>query len=112
MAKLIAWLNTLIPLLAVSVGYAIALWQQQAPECFVFTEGCTSISRAVRNGDSLFWFRGLMMPLTMLLVFYWVLQRRWLNQLAGTTGRFNTLVILGVISAMALGLYTNYLAGC
>lgn len=109
MAKLIAWLNTLIPFFAVAIGYGIALWQQQAPACIPFVEGCTSISRAVRNGDALFWFRGLMLPLTVLLVFYWVLQRRWLNALTENTGRYTTLVILGTISAMALGLYTNYL---
>ncbi len=109
MARLIAWLNTLIPILAVAGGYAIALWQQQAPACLPFWEGCTSISRAVRNGDALFWFRGLMMPLTMLLAFYWILQRRWLNQITARQGSFNTLVLLGTISALALGLYANYL---
>lgn len=109
MARLIAWLNTLVPFLAVAAGYAIALWQQQAPACVPFWEGCTSISRAVRNGDALFWFRGLMMPLTVLLAFYWILQRRWLNQISARQGGFNSLVVLGTISALALGLYTNYL---
>lgn len=109
MRQLLAWLNTLVPLLAVGGGYGIALWQAQAPVCFPFWEGCTSISRAVREGDSLFWFRGLMLPLTPLLAGYWLLHRRWLNELAGTEHRYLSLAILAVISAFALALYANFL---
>ncbi len=109
MAPLIAWLNALMPALAVGVGYGIALWQREAVACLPFIEGCTSVSRAMRHGDALFWFRGLMMPLSMLMVFYWVLQRRWLNQTTSRLVRHDALLWLGLISALALVLYANYL---
>jgi hypothetical protein len=108
-ARVIAWLNTLIPLLAVVGGYQIAIHQQVAEACLPLIEGCTSISRGVRNGDALFWFRGFMMPLSMLLVLYWVLQRRWLDEVVGRRHRHGVILSLGVISALALVLYANYL---
>lgn len=108
-ARSIAWLNTLIPLLAVIGGYQIAIHQQVAEACIPLWEGCTSISRGVRNGDALFWFRGFMMPLSMLLVFYWVLQYRWLEALAGRRRRHTVILALGIISALALVLYANFL---
>jgi hypothetical protein len=107
--RLIGWLNTLVPVLAVVVGYQIAIYQQVADACMPLLEGCTSISRAVRNGDALFWFRLWMMPLSMLLVFYWVLQYRWLEGLLGSRRRHRVILVLGVISALALVLYANYL---
>lgn len=107
--RLVAWLNTLIPVLAVLVGYQIALYQQVAEACIPPLEGCTSISRAVRNGDALYWFRFWMMPLSMLLVFYWVLQFRWLEALLGPRHRHRVILALGVISALALLLYANFL---
>ena len=108
-ARTIAWLNTLIPLLAVVGGYQIAIQQQVAEACLPLVEGCTSISRGVRNGDALFWFRGFMMPLSMLLVFYWALQYRWLEALVGRRKCHRVILILGVISALALVLYANFL---
>lgn len=105
----VAWLNFAVPFLAVLGAYLIALHQEVAVACFPFIEGCTSISRAARYGDALFWFRGLMMPLSMLLVFYWICQWRWLNQYAGYRKRHTVVLWLGVISALALVLYANYL---
>lgn len=105
--RFIAWLNTFIPLLAVIGGYLIATHQQVAEACIPLWEGCTSISRGVRNGDALFWFRGFMMPLSALLVFYWVLQCRWLETFTGR--RHRAILILGGISALSLVLYANFL---
>lgn len=107
--RLIGWVNTVIPVMAVVVGYGIAMNQQVAEACMPLLEGCTSISRAVRNGDALFWFRLWMMPLSMLLVFYWVLQYRWLEGLLGSRRRHRVILVLGVISALALVLYANFL---
>lgn len=107
--RFIAWLNTLIPLLAVVGGYQIAIHQQVAEACLPLIEGCTSISRGVRNGDALFWFRGFMMPLSMLLVFYWALQYRWLEVVVGRRHRHQVILALGVISALSLVLYANFL---
>jgi hypothetical protein len=107
--RVVAWLNTIIPLLAVIGGYQIAIHQQVAEACIPLWEGCTSISRGVRNGDALFWFRGFMMPLSMLLVFYWVLQFSWLETMAGRRRQHQVILALGIISALALVLYANFL---
>lgn len=108
-ARFIAWLNTLVPLVAVVGGYQIAIQQQVADACLPLFEGCTSISRGVRSGDALFWFRGFMMPSSMLLVFYWTLQYRWLETVAGRRNCHRVILALGVISALALVLYANFL---
>lgn len=108
-ARVVAWLNTIIPLLAVVGGYLIATHQQVADACIPLLQGCTSISRGVRNGDALFWFRGFMMPLSMLLVFYWVLQFSWLETMVGRRRQHKVILALGIISALALVLYANFL---
>ncbi|WP_111641774.1 hypothetical protein [Marinimicrobium alkaliphilum] len=108
-APLIALLNTLIPIIAVVGAYLIAIHQEVAVACIPLWEGCTSISRAARYGDALFWFRGFMMPLSMLMVIYWIYQWHWLNELAGKRIRHHVILALSIISALALVLYANYL---
>lgn len=105
----IAWINFIVPMVAVVGAYSISLYQESVPACVPFWEGCTSISRAARHGDALFWFRGLMMPVSMLLVIYWIYQWHWLNQLAGRLRRHRVILVLGIVSALALVLYANYL---
>ena len=81
----VAWLNVLIPLLAgAGAGaYIIAIAQGYETICNPFWSGCTSVSRAARLGDIIFWFYGLMMPLSCLLAIYCNFQRHWLNQECG-----------------------------
>lgn len=107
--SLLAWINFIVPLIAVVGAYSISIHQELQPACVPLWDGCTSISRAARYGDALFWFRGLMMPLSMLLVIYWLFQWRWLNDLAGPRRRHGVILWLGVISALALVLYANFL---
>jgi len=109
LSRLIAWLKFVIPVLVVGGAYGIAMHQEVAEACVPFWEGCTSISRAARHGDALFWFRGFMMPLSMLLVIYWIYQWRWLNCVVGPRRRHHAVLALGVVSALALVLYANYL---
>jgi hypothetical protein len=105
----VAWLNALVPLLAVVGAYAIALLQGYNAACIPLWDGCTSISRAARYGDAIFWFRGLMLPLASLLAIYWVLQQRWLNKTVGYHYRHFIIMVLGLCSALALAVYTNFL---
>ena len=109
MAVWIAWLNAIVPLLAVIGAYAIALLQGYSFVCIPMLEGCTSISRAARYGDAIFWFRGLMLPLISLLVLYWIYHRRWLVQLVGAHYRHTIILWLGILSALALLIYANFL---
>jgi hypothetical protein len=109
MAIWIAWLNAIVPLLAVVGAYIIALVQGYDASCIPFVEGCTSISRAARYDDAIFWFRGLMLPLVSLLVLYWIYHRRWLVQLVGAHYRHTVILWLGILSALALSIYVNFL---
>lgn len=107
--SLVAWINFFVPLIAVIGAYSISIHQELQPACIPLWDGCTSISRAARYGDALFLFRGLMMPMAMLLVVFWIFQWRWLNQLAGVRKRHHAILGLGIVSALALVLYANYL---
>lgn len=109
MAVWIAWLNAIVPLLAVVGAYSIALLQGYDASCIPFWDGCTSISRAARYGDAIFWFRGLMLPLVSLIVLYWVYQRYWLVRLVGAHYRHAIILWLGILSALALLIYANFL---
>lgn len=109
MAARIALLNALIPLLAGAGAYLFALTQGYSARCVPLWEGCTSISAAARYGDAIFWFRGLMMPLSALLVIYWIIQSRWLAVYSSNQRLLKVILGLGVISALALIIYVNFL---
>jgi uncharacterized membrane protein len=108
-AARIALLNALLPLTATLGAYLIALLQGYGVVCVPLWEGCTSISRAARYGDALFWFRGLMMPLSVLLVIFWIFQVRWLAHHCGKQSQQTVILWLGIVSALALIVYVNFL---
>ncbi|AUD79341.1 hypothetical protein CW740_08810 [Kangiella profundi] len=103
----IAWLVCLIPIIAAHGAFFIGLWQGVANECVPYFEGCTSISRAARNGDAIFLFRGLMMPTAAFLIIFWYLQSIWLKQM--TQKPHPVVFILGNIGAVFLVLYADFL---
>ncbi len=109
MAFRIALLTGLLPAVAAAGAYLIAIYQGYDAVCIPLFEGCTSVSRAARYQDAIFWFRGLMMPMSVLLVIYWVLLARWLDDLAGPRRLHRIMLVLGCISALALILYANFL---
>lgn len=103
----IAWIVCLVPIIAAHGAYFIGLWQGVASECVPYFEGCTSISRAARNGDAIFLFRGLMMPTAAFLVIFWYLQSIWLKQI--THKPHPVVFVLGTIGAVFLVLYADFL---
>lgn len=105
----IALLNALLPLLATVGAYLISLYQGYPERCIPMLEGCTSISAAARYSDGLFWFRGLMMPLSVLLAIYWIIHVRWLALYNNSPRKLLAILTLGVISALALIVYVNFL---
>lgn len=109
MAARIALLNALIPLFAAVGAYLIAISQGYTARCVPLWEGCTSISAAARYSDGIFLFRGLMMPLSGLLAIYWIIQVRWLNLYSNKQWQLKLILSLGIISALALIIYVNFL---
>jgi hypothetical protein len=106
----IAWALCIVPIVAAHGAYFIALLTDSADACMPYIEGCTSISRAARVGDALFFFRGLVMPCASLLVFFWWLQKTWLDQLLPSAHRKHLWIFAsGAVGALFLLLYANFL---
>lgn len=103
----IAWSVCLIPVIAAHGSYLFGLWEGVANECMPYLEGCTSISRAAREGNAIFLFRGLMMPVAALLVLFWYLQSTWLKQVTQKSHPWT--FICGAVGALFLILYVNFL---
>ena len=78
--------------------------------CFPYSDGCVSISRAVRSGPGLYVFRAVMIPVAVLLLLCWRDIRRWLDDLAACRpGKSRTIFLLGAIAAVFLVFYVTAL---
>ncbi len=113
--RTLALLVTFLPLFAVNLSYIMSASAELVPLCIPYIEGCTSISRAARQGDAIFLFRASMIVHAVLLMWYWRYAQCWLNILR-TYGAVNqgkrssqVMVCLGVVGAMFLILYADYL---
>lgn len=103
----IAWSVCLIPIIAAHGAFLFGLWEGVARECVPYFEGCTSISRAAREGNAIFLFRGLMMPTAALLVLFWLFQSIWLKQI--TQKSHPATFVLGAIGSVFMVLYVDFL---
>ncbi|HSW12950.1 MAG TPA: hypothetical protein VLI06_08950 [Solimonas sp.] len=106
----LAWLLAILPLLAVHLAYWISLQAQLVPACIPYLEGCTSISRAARQGDALLLFRALMLPHAALLALFWLINARWCALLAPSRQVARRAMLgCGVVAAGFLALYVTTL---
>ncbi len=109
----LAWIALaagLLPVVVVHTCYVVSAQAGLIPGCIPYVSGCTSISAAGRYGAAYFIFKGGMIPAAVIMAAYWVLCRRWLLSLgAGDSAVVKAMVLLGVISAAFLVLYTVYL---
>lgn len=103
----IPWIIFWVPVFAVNGAYLMGLYEGVAYECNPYIDGCTTISRAAREGNAIFLFRGLMMPLAMLMIIFWYLQSIWLGQVRQRSQRY--IFIIGAIGALFLILYVDFL---
>ncbi|MCZ6559343.1 MAG: hypothetical protein O6931_00445 [Gammaproteobacteria bacterium] len=101
----------LLPTLLVCITYLISASHQQVPWCLPLVDGCTSISRASRNQPAIFLFRAVMLPLTVLLIIYWMLSLVWLRRLCVGIGRRPSiwLAVIGCAGAALLVVYVTFL---
>ncbi|MGI9296212.1 MAG: hypothetical protein ACR2PS_19690, partial [Pseudomonadales bacterium] len=63
----------LLPLVTVQLCYLMSIHAGDVPACIPYLEGCTSISRAARNGNALFLFRAVMIFSSALIIANWLL---------------------------------------
>lgn len=109
-----AVLAGLLPIVAATAAYLLNLryGQQLEPRfvCFPFTDGCVSISRAVRSGPGLHLFRAVMLPVAVLMFVTWASLGAWLAaQGLGNARRRRWLVGLGAVGAVFLVVYATWL---
>ena len=97
-------LTILLPVVAMHLSWLVSSAEGHIEWCIPYLEPCTSISRAGRYGTAYFLFKGLMIPASVLLVFFWWANARWVQQLGAKP--VAGLVPLAVIASLALLLYT------
>jgi hypothetical protein len=114
--RTLAFVIAFLPLFAINAAYIISANAELVPRCFPYVEGCTSISRAARQGDAIFLFRASMIVHAVLLMWYWRFAQCWLNKLCAQgaeeiQGKWFTQLMfwLGVVGALFLILYADYL---
>ena len=108
--RTLAFWAALLPMIALHASYLISASAEIVPWCIPHLHGCTSVSRAARHGQAIFVFRAIMMPVSVILVMYWMLAYQWLKQL-GDTKSLRPLImkILGVLGALSLIIYVDFL---
>jgi hypothetical protein len=108
--ELWAWATGLWPLLAVHGAWIISLNAGLVPACVPYVEGCTSISRAARQGDAILLFRAMMLPYVGLLALFWLLNARWCALLAPErVGVRRAMLACGLVGSVFLALYATTL---
>lgn len=92
------------PIFVVHLAYLISAQAELVPWCFLYLDGCTSISRAARYGAANVWFKLAMLPYCVLLAAYWLraAQLSAVQRLRWTRG-------LGLLAALFLALYATTL---
>lgn len=78
--------------------------------CNPYVEGCVSTSGAVRKGPGIVPFKAIMLMVSPLMVYSWILTRRWLMlQVPGGAVNAGVIRTLGIIGALALVIYVIWL---
>lgn len=97
-------------MLTIAISYLISVHAGLVPACIPFIDGCTSISRAARDGNAIFVFRPGMMITAVFSAWYWYLAQLWLLEF--NPDRLNAtrwMLGLGILGALFLILYTDFL---
>lgn len=113
MLRALPLLTGLLPVIAVFSSYWIAAGSGNVPSCNPFVEGCTSVSATGRYPPASYLFKGTMLPQSIILSCYWLLNVAWLRALTISAGRVpkNTATVgtLGVTGSVFLILYVTFL---
>lgn len=108
--RTLAILLTLLPLLASNGAYLLSAYEGFVPWCNPYIDGCTTISRAARSGNSIFLFRAVMIAYGVLLTGFWIYSKHWLKLLHGHSTKIAQIILwLGVVGAIFLIVYIDFL---
>ena len=107
--RTLALIITILPFLAFNGVYLLSAYEGTVPWCLPYIDGCTTISQAARSGNSIFIFRAVMIAHAVLLIWFWIYARNWLNLLYGRSMKVaNVMLWLGVIAAIFLIIYIDF----
>ena len=103
-------ITALLPLIGINIAYWVGVEHGNLPSCIPYFDGCTSISATGRYppGDRL--FRAVMLPQSAWLVLTWYFAVHWLRSVKPGTKAASTILVAGVVGALALIIYISYLA--
>lgn len=108
--RTLAFVVTILPFLAYNAVFLLSAYEGSIPWCFPYVEGCTTISRAARSGNSIYVFRAAMIAYGVLLIWFWIYAQQWLKLLYGHTTKTSRVILwLGVIGAIFLIVYIDFL---
>ena len=108
--RTLALIITVVPFLITNIVFIVSAYEGYIPWCIPYIDGCASISKAARNGSSLFIFRATMIAYGVLLIWFWIYVRQWLDQLYGyRIAVANVILWLGIVGALSLIIYVDFL---
>lgn len=106
----LAILMLVLPLLASNGAYLLSANAGLIAWCMPYIDGCTTISQAGRSGDTIFYYRALVFPYSVLLMLFWVYSKKWLDYIHGYTTKSAQIILwLGVVGSIALLIYIDFL---
>ena len=108
--RTLAILITIFPLLASNGAFLLSACQGLITWCMPYIDGCTTISNAGRSGDTIFYYRALVFPYSVLLVLFWLYSKKWLALLYGHGTKAALFIMwLGVVGSIGLLIYIDFL---
>lgn len=106
----LAILLVILPLLASNGAFLLSAIEGSIPWCMPYIDGCTTISQAGRSGNTIFFYRALVMAYSVLLMLFWLYCKHWLEILYGYTTKISRIIFwLGIAGSLALLLYIDFL---
>ena len=106
-----ATLCFLLPLLSIHLVYLLAANAGQVPWCIPHIQGCTSISRAAREGIANPVFRATMLTWALMLVGFWWLNAGWLVRRHGAHRQVRWSLGFVIVSLLTLTGYAWFVGG-
>ena len=108
--RTLAILVIILPLLASNGAYLLSAYEGFVPWCMPYIDGCTTISQAGRSGNTIFFYRAMVFPYSVLLIWFWLYSTSWLDLLHGHTTKIARIIFwLGLAGSIALLIYIDFL---
>ena len=108
--RTLAILVIILPLLASNGAYLLSAYEGFVSWCMPYIDGCTTISQAGRSGNTIFYYRAVVFPYSVLLILFWLYSKSWLELLHGHTTKIARIIFwMGLVGAIALLIYIDFL---